>query len=232
MKNDNFIIIQGWMINELKLSGNELIAYSIIYGFSQDGQSKFTGSINYLAQALNCSRPTVSKSLQSLVDKQLIERSEIFVNNVKFNHYKIVLQGVKNLYGGSKETLQGGSKETLHYNTNINKNIIKSIEERKGDFKKILYPFLKDNEKQDLIDFFEYWSEHGINDKKMRFEKEKSFSVDRRLKTWLKNKYRWDKEKSSAKKEKVSHFEKIMGKEVAEKARQAREQNNNLKIQQ
>ena len=227
------------MINELKLSGNESIAYSIIYGFSQDGQSKFTGSINYLAQALNCSRPTVSKSLQSLVDKKLIERSEIFVNNVKFNHYKIILQGVKNLYmgsketlqGGGKETLRGGSKETLHYNTNI-KNISKSIEERKVDFKKILYPFLKDYEKQDLIDFFEYWSEHGIKDKKMRFEKEKSFSVDRRLKTWLKNKDRWNKEKSFAKKEKVSHFEKIMGKEVAEKARQARENNTYLKIEQ
>jgi len=35
-----------------------------------------------------------------------------------------------------------------------------------------------------MTEFFEYWSEHGDNDKKMRFEKEKSFSVERRLKTW------------------------------------------------
>ena len=37
-----YITIQGWMRTDLKLSGNELIVYAIIYGFSQNKQGEFT----------------------------------------------------------------------------------------------------------------------------------------------------------------------------------------------
>ena len=43
IKNENFILIQGWMINNLKLSGNDLLVYAIIYGFTQDGEQWFEG---------------------------------------------------------------------------------------------------------------------------------------------------------------------------------------------
>lgn len=33
IKNENFILIQGWMINNLKLAGNDLLVYAIIYFF-------------------------------------------------------------------------------------------------------------------------------------------------------------------------------------------------------
>ena len=36
VKNENYLVIQGWMITELKLKGNELLIYAIIYGFSQN----------------------------------------------------------------------------------------------------------------------------------------------------------------------------------------------------
>lgn len=42
IKNENFIAIQGFMVKELGLSGNELIAYALIYGFSQDNESEFS----------------------------------------------------------------------------------------------------------------------------------------------------------------------------------------------
>tara|TARA_R110002050_G_C8890675_1_gene509434 strand:- start:534 stop:1253 length:720 start_codon:yes stop_codon:yes gene_type:complete len=45
------------------------------------------------------------------------------------------------------------------------------------------------NDKHHLDDFIDYWTEHGDNDKKMRFEKEKSFSTTRRVKTWIKNNF-------------------------------------------
>lgn len=35
VKNENYLVIQGWMITELKLKGNELLIYAIIYGFSR-----------------------------------------------------------------------------------------------------------------------------------------------------------------------------------------------------
>lgn len=50
IKNENFIAIQGFMVKELGLSGNELIAYALIYGFSQDNESEFKGSLNYVAE--------------------------------------------------------------------------------------------------------------------------------------------------------------------------------------
>lgn len=45
------------------------------------------------------------------------------------------------------------------------------------------------NDKHHLDDFVEYWTEHGDKDKKMRFEKQKSFSTTRRVKTWIKNNF-------------------------------------------
>ena len=33
IKDENFIMIQGWMVNMLNLKGNELLVYAIIYGF-------------------------------------------------------------------------------------------------------------------------------------------------------------------------------------------------------
>ena len=38
---DAFVTIQSFMRSELGLKGNELIAYALIYGFSQDGASEF-----------------------------------------------------------------------------------------------------------------------------------------------------------------------------------------------
>ena len=49
VQKDNYIVIQGWMIEDLKLKGNELIIYAIIYGFSQTEGQLFNGSLQYLA---------------------------------------------------------------------------------------------------------------------------------------------------------------------------------------
>jgi hypothetical protein len=123
---NNYIVIQGWMITDLNLNGSSLLTFALIYGFSQDGNSEFTGSINYVCKWLNCSRPTAMKALKELCEMDLIVKSELVVNGVTFNRYKISLEGVKKLYTGSKETLQGGSQETLPNNTtlyNTNNNI-------------------------------------------------------------------------------------------------------------
>ena len=63
------------------------------------------------------------------------------------------------------------------YKENINK--------RKTEFKKLLAEQQEKYTKQMLIDFFEYWTEHGPKDKKMRYENQTSFDISRRLKTWL-----------------------------------------------
>ena len=62
-----------------------------------------------------------------------------------------------------------------------------NIEDRKTQFKKLLTPFINELGSDLLNDFYYYWTEHGVNDKKMKYEKQKSFSVEHRLRTWKKN---------------------------------------------
>lgn len=109
--NKDYIVVQGWMINDLNLNGNELMAYALIYGFTKDGQSEYTGSINYLANWLNCTRKTAIKILHDLVDKKLIKKTQIEVNNVIFNKYAIITPLVQKLHQGSVENTLGGSVE-------------------------------------------------------------------------------------------------------------------------
>ena len=113
VKDDNFFLVSGWMLNRLNLKGVSLQVFSIIYGFSQDGESYFTGSLQYLSDFTNASKPTIIKALKELVDKGYILKYENEMNGVKFNKYKANLLVVKNLAYPSKETLQGGSQISL-----------------------------------------------------------------------------------------------------------------------
>lgn len=89
MKQNDYIVIQAPMVTDLKLSGNRLIIYAIINGFSKDGQHEFTGSINYLCDWTNLTRNTVISTLKSLVDDKLIIKREYKSNNVKFCAYSV-----------------------------------------------------------------------------------------------------------------------------------------------
>lgn len=137
IKNDNYIQILGWMINELDLKGNELLVYALIHGFCQDGKSVFKGSLNYIMSWLNISKPTCIATIQSLIDKGLIVKTVIYNKNsvagceyytTKSRNIETVQKNnSKNEEKGGKETLLGwsknftrGGKETLPNNTTNN----------------------------------------------------------------------------------------------------------------
>lgn len=44
MQTESHVVLRPFMVEELGLKGSELVAYALIYGFSQDGESWFTGS--------------------------------------------------------------------------------------------------------------------------------------------------------------------------------------------
>lgn len=46
--------------------------------------------------------------------------------------------------------------------------------------------------RDDFREFYNYWIEKGDNDKKMRFEKESTFGLKRRLSTWKTNKSKFN----------------------------------------
>ena len=88
------------------------------------------------------------------------------------------------------------AKMAVNDNVNVNDKVILSIAERKMNFANQLAIYKKDYSKDILNEFYLYWTEHGVNDKKMRFEKQTSFEVSRRLNNWLKNSVKFDTKES------------------------------------
>lgn len=129
IKDENYYQISGFMINRLGLKGVMLNVYAIIYGFTQDGESEFSGSLQYLCDFCGgVSKPTIINALKALTEAGYIIRREECINSVTFPRYRAnltvleTLPPLKKFNGGSKEILTGGSKEFLPNNKIKNNN--------------------------------------------------------------------------------------------------------------
>ena len=145
---NNTVVIQGWMVSELKLKGNELLVFAIIHNISQDGESSFYGSLEYLARWCNSTKQGIIKNLNSLVSKDYIHKIES--NNGKPNRYSTKFNGagIKQSLTGIKQSLtvplnkvECTIKQSLPNNINIlnvnNKTNIKdSVTQSKSTSKK------------------------------------------------------------------------------------------------
>jgi hypothetical protein len=162
IREDNYIMIQGWMVTELELKGNELLIFAIIHGFSQDGETRFTGGLQYLADWTNSTKQGISKNLKSLVNKGYIAKEEKIINGIKFcEYYATKFNGVLNKVEWGmqqsltpiQQSLTGGIKQSL---TNNKDNIInKNINSISNIDKKDYYPL--DEKLNDAFkDFIQY----------------------------------------------------------------------------
>lgn len=156
VKNENYFQVNGWMINELHLKGIPLMVYAIIYGFSQDGETQFEGSRQYLCDFTGCTKPTIDKALNELIESNLIIKNSETKNSIIFNKYKVNLDMLNFTTG--KETLLGGGKETLP-NNNIIDNI--DLDNNKNinntDVKKKI-----EKEKNPIQEIYDYWNTKNI----------------------------------------------------------------------
>lgn len=109
VKSTNYVNIQGWMVTDLHLKGNDLLVYAIIYGFTQDGEQWFEGSRQYLAEWCNSTTRGISKNLDSLVKKGYILKETVMINNVRFCKYKASINS--SFLGGTKFT---GVRNKVH----------------------------------------------------------------------------------------------------------------------
>lgn len=106
IRDENFYTVLGWMLNVLDLKGNELIVFAIIYSFSQDGESEFTGSLTFLQSFANIkAQNTVMTMLKNLVDKKLILKREYLKDNVRRVAYRANLEYIDNKKKGISEML-------------------------------------------------------------------------------------------------------------------------------
>jgi hypothetical protein len=134
------------MVNDLHLKGNELLCYAIIHGFSQDGESQFTGSLQYLADWCNTSKQTIITALQSLCEKKLILKNVEYKNNLKFCTYKTSMV-VKNFEQGSQNSLMGYSKNLNGGSQNfLPNNIYNKLDNNINDTQDCVPSYIKQKE--------------------------------------------------------------------------------------
>lgn len=106
MQDENYFTVQGWMINRLKLSGNELLAFAVIYGFSQTDGTVFSGSLDYLCKSIGCARRAALNVLQRLMDKGLIFKQKYDKNGLKNTAYFCNLKAVEDLTSAENAPVQ------------------------------------------------------------------------------------------------------------------------------
>ena len=233
-------------MRELGLKGLPLQIYAIIYGFCQAKGNAFYGSLSYLEEFTGYSRPSVIAAIKQLIDEGFIDKEQEeynqfivrnkytckkFPQDEKFNQQLKDLTGVvKNLHGGSKETLpnniynniNNNIKETTTYSSSKEKRFsltpqepsqstegetpsplnnqkgkdylttphqapptTAGREEREQAFREQADKFIPEYGRKMIDAFCDYWTEFG--GKKMRFEKEKTWELKRRLQTWKRN---------------------------------------------
>lgn len=85
---ENHIVIHGWMRTTLNLKGNDLLVYSVIYGFSQTDNQRFTGSLQYLADWCGATKQGILKNLNNLIESGLIVKETAIVNGVNLVAYR------------------------------------------------------------------------------------------------------------------------------------------------
>lgn len=87
--NDNYITIQGWMVTKLNLKGAKLMTFALIYGFCQDGKSRFKGSVSYISIWTGTSDRQTQNALNKLQDENLISKTLGRQNGVDTNEYTV-----------------------------------------------------------------------------------------------------------------------------------------------
>lgn len=122
MKNNQFYVVQGWMLNELHLTGNELVCYATIYGFCQDGESVFKGTATYIAECVGCTREYATKLLRKLTENGLVikiqqEKTNIPAYSINWDLLRKFTGGVNKVYRECEQS----SQDTYNNNIDINK---------------------------------------------------------------------------------------------------------------
>ena len=136
----------GWHIvvteemRALGLSGNDLMVFALIYGFSQDGQGCFYGSLPYICETCGISRRTAIYILNDLVERGFLLKNETIQNGAKRVLYQVnrgsaeIAPVVQKLHRGSAEI----APNNIIDNISPTEIIINKEKDVRFDFKKSL----------------------------------------------------------------------------------------------
>lgn len=135
---NNYLTLQGWMLTDLHLKGASLVLFALIYGFTQDGETEFNGSMSYMQQWAGISRRGAIKALDKLIADGLVEKLKTTVNGVTFCRYRALVGGseqsaqvVNKVHRGSEQSAPNNNSDNI--STNVD-NIL-NAREKKFDFR-------------------------------------------------------------------------------------------------
>lgn len=81
-QNEEFYKLYKWMVTDLRLSGNDLVIYAIIYSFCERG-NLYVGSREFLAHEAGATKRTIDYTLKRLLEMGVIEKVEFGFKCVK-----------------------------------------------------------------------------------------------------------------------------------------------------
>lgn len=89
LKDKHGFRIDGWMVREYGLSGNELFAFGLVFSLSQGSAGRYTGGIPMMCEFFGWAGNTCRKHLRALVDRGLLLEFRGDVDGVPFCHYSV-----------------------------------------------------------------------------------------------------------------------------------------------
>lgn len=130
-------------------------------------------SMKELGERFGLTRPTTSRYLTELYDLKVLY-SNGHQTDTKRTLISLKPKGLDNVGGHQTDTKRTPEQE---------------LKERKLAFGMQLKPFNETYPRPMLAEFYDYWTEVKEGGRKMRFEKEKTFEIAKRLVRWSKNNY-------------------------------------------
>ena len=146
VRSSNYVTILSPMITVLKLKGNELLIFALIHGFSQDGQSTFKGSLQYLIEWTGLDKTTIIRLLKQLVEKRVIKKIEYEENKIKrceyVSNYWEILEDSTRLQNATTPRLQNATTPRLQNATEykaVSETALIEINDKEGKNRKTLF---------------------------------------------------------------------------------------------
>jgi len=146
---------------------------------------------NYFAELYNVTRNTISLWIKDL-------NQHGFINvEIKYRNKQIIerrLYITKNNDSITKNDGRGITKNGEDNNTRVNNT--SNINNRKIFFEESIF-LIQGISNQIKDEFFNYWSEENHSKTKMKYELEKTWNLEKRLKRWVNNSNKWGNKKES-----------------------------------
>lgn len=152
---------------------------------------EFVTSTEKLCNALNLSKFKVKNALKKLEDSGYIKAE----TNNKFTMIKLLESDVykKEPFKKQKQTehqiehLTINNPKTIHYQTDTTNKEKKEeeIEKSKNIFKTEIFTFSNLFSQDHLVSFYNYWCQENKQTGRLKFEEEKFWNLEYRLKNWV-----------------------------------------------